>query len=78
MQVAIVGSGNVGQALAQALHRAGHRIIFGMRNPEAGKADQKSIAEAAEQADAADHPRRPVCRRLGGDRGGVGLAPARS
>jgi predicted dinucleotide-binding enzyme len=52
MQVAIVGSGNVGQALAQALHRAGHNIIFGVRKPEAGRADQKSIAEATKQADA--------------------------
>jgi predicted dinucleotide-binding enzyme len=52
MRVAIVGSGNVGHALAQALDRAGHRIIFGMRKPEAGKADQKQIAEAAKQADA--------------------------
>jgi 8-hydroxy-5-deazaflavin:NADPH oxidoreductase len=52
MQVAIVGSGNVGQALAQALDRAGHRIIFGVRNPKAGNTDQKSIVEAAQQADA--------------------------
>jgi predicted dinucleotide-binding enzyme len=51
MQVAIVGSGNVGQALAGALQRAGHRIIFGVRKPEAGRADQKSIAEATKQAD---------------------------
>src|SRR4051794_1737564 len=51
MQVAIVGSGNVGQALAGALQRAGHLIIFGVRQPEAGRADQKSIAEAAETAD---------------------------
>jgi 8-hydroxy-5-deazaflavin:NADPH oxidoreductase len=52
MQVAIVGSGNVGQALAQALHRGGHQIIFGLRNAEPGKAEQTSIAEAAKQADA--------------------------
>ena len=52
MQVAIVGSGNVGHALAQALDRAGHQIIFGVRHPEAGNADQKSIAEASNQADA--------------------------
>ena len=62
MQVAIVGSGNVGQALAQALHGAGHQIIFGMRKPEAGKADQKQIAEAS-QTSRCHHPGRAVCRR---------------
>jgi 2-polyprenyl-6-methoxyphenol hydroxylase-like FAD-dependent oxidoreductase len=33
MQVAIVGSGNVGQALAQALDRAGHQINLRRKAP---------------------------------------------
>jgi predicted dinucleotide-binding enzyme len=52
MQVAIIGSGNVGQALAQALRRAGHQVTFGARNPAAGKPDETSTAEAARHADA--------------------------
>lgn len=36
--IAILGSGRVGSALAKALTRAGHSIIFGSRDPEAAKA----------------------------------------
>jgi predicted dinucleotide-binding enzyme len=52
MQIAIIGSGNVGTALAQALGRAGHTVVFGTRAPEPGKPDQTGIAEAVGGADA--------------------------
>ena len=46
MRIAIIGSGNVGTALAGALRRGGHEVVFGARSPAAGKADQSPIAEA--------------------------------
>jgi predicted dinucleotide-binding enzyme len=52
LQVAIIGAGNVGRALAQALRRTGHQVTFGMRNPSLGNPDGASIAEAARGADA--------------------------
>ena len=52
MQIAIIGTGNVGSALAQALGRAGHHVVFGTRAPEQGKPGQTGIAEAVECADA--------------------------
>jgi hypothetical protein len=52
MRVAIIGTGNVGVALATALRRAGHEVVFGTRRPEAGKPDQHTIAEAVATADA--------------------------
>jgi predicted dinucleotide-binding enzyme len=53
MRVAIIGSGNVGSALAQALRRAGHVVIFGLRSPETGQPDQAGIAGAAAEVVAA-------------------------
>jgi 8-hydroxy-5-deazaflavin:NADPH oxidoreductase len=52
MKVAIIGSGNVGGALAKALGHAGHEITFGVRKPDPGKPDQKGIAEAVSRAEA--------------------------
>jgi predicted dinucleotide-binding enzyme len=49
VQFAIIGSGNVGNALAR---RAGHSIVFGVRSPEAGHPDQAGIAQAAAGDDA--------------------------
>jgi len=37
MQIAIIGSGNVGSALAMAWARVGHRIFLGVRNLESQK-----------------------------------------
>ena len=34
MNIAIIGKGNVGTALAAGLIAAGHRVIFGVRNPD--------------------------------------------
>jgi predicted dinucleotide-binding enzyme len=60
MKIAIIGSGNVGGALAQGWTRVGHQIIFGVRNKDEFKGsrlgDQEnilvdSIPNAAKQAD---------------------------
>lgn len=37
-EIAILGSGRVGSALAKALTRAGHNVAFGSRDPETAKA----------------------------------------
>ena len=50
MDIAIIGTGNVGQALGAALRRAGHRIVFGVRDIEPGNTDQLEIAAAVSQA----------------------------
>ena len=52
MRIAIIGSGNVGNALASALGRAGHSVVFGSRTPEPGRAKETNIADAAAQAEA--------------------------
>jgi 8-hydroxy-5-deazaflavin:NADPH oxidoreductase len=51
MRIAIIGTGHVGSALARALQRARHTIVFGTRSP-ASDADQATIAEAAANAEA--------------------------
>jgi len=33
MQVAIIGKGNVGKALGPNIARAGHKVVFGVRDP---------------------------------------------
>ena len=52
MNIAIIGIGNVGRALADALRRGGHHVIFGVRAPDPAQADQGNIAAAVESADA--------------------------
>jgi 8-hydroxy-5-deazaflavin:NADPH oxidoreductase len=52
LRVAIIGSGNVGTALAQALRRGGHQVVFGNRDPQPDQPDRRGIADAARQADA--------------------------
>jgi predicted dinucleotide-binding enzyme len=44
MKIAIIGAGNVGGSLGKAWAKAGHYIIFGVRNPGAGKT-QPPLAE---------------------------------
>jgi predicted dinucleotide-binding enzyme len=51
MNIAIIGSGNVGGALAQALGRAGHGVRFGTRTPDPGKANEATVADVVQQAD---------------------------
>jgi predicted dinucleotide-binding enzyme len=42
MKIAIIGSGNVGSALANGWIKAGHQVIFGVRNPGSPKT-QKAL-----------------------------------
>lgn len=51
MQIAIIGTGNVGGALARAWARAGHHISLGVRNPQ----DQKVLALTAGGAQITAH-----------------------
>jgi predicted dinucleotide-binding enzyme len=51
MTIAIIGSGNVGGALAQALQRSGHEVVFGVKNPDPEKPEQRAIADAASSAE---------------------------
>lgn len=61
MNIAIIGAGNIGGTLAEGFAKKGHRIFFGVRNPDSFKADvllatypsitAHSIAEAAQAAD---------------------------
>ena len=61
MNIAIIGSGNVGSALAQGLYKAGHTIFFGVRDAASAKAEKASglvsnakivsVAVACKQAD---------------------------
>lgn len=50
MRIAIIGSGNVGTAIAQSLRRAGHEIALGVRRPDPTRPDEMTIAKAAEGA----------------------------
>ncbi|NUN10854.1 MAG: NAD(P)-binding domain-containing protein [Ignavibacteriaceae bacterium] len=43
MKIAIIGSGNVGAALANNWLKAGHNVIFGVRNPDSPKT-RKALA----------------------------------
>jgi predicted dinucleotide-binding enzyme len=55
MRVAIVGKGNVGQALGPNIAAAGHDVVFGVRNPRDPKyASGDGIALKTVQAAAAD------------------------
>jgi predicted dinucleotide-binding enzyme len=46
MKIAIIGTGNVGSALAQRLVQAGHQVDFGVRDASSPKS-QKAIANVA-------------------------------
>lgn len=49
MKIAIIGTGNVGQALASGWTSKGHQVIFGSRDPAGAKA-QAAIAATGGQA----------------------------
>jgi predicted dinucleotide-binding enzyme len=55
MKIAIIGAGNVGGALGKAWAKAGHYIIFGVRNPGHGKT-QPPLAEIGTGATAVTVP----------------------
>ena len=48
MKIAVLGAGNVGGALANALARKGHSIVLGVRDPAASKYQEmaKSLGQA--------------------------------
>lgn len=50
MNIAILGAGNIGSTLGKKWQQAGHRVVFGVRDPHSPKvaAARKSIGEAAE------------------------------
>lgn len=60
MRIGIIGAGNVGVTLGRSLGKAGHTIVYGVREPESGKylelrrpgADVRSVRSAVEEADA--------------------------
>jgi predicted dinucleotide-binding enzyme len=52
MRIAIIGTGNVGSALAGALQRSHHTIVFGTRSPDPFEANQATIVEATADAEA--------------------------
>lgn len=57
MQIAIIGAGNVGKALATGWIAAGHQVIFGVRAPQPQPADgpggavQASVGDAVRSAE---------------------------
>jgi 8-hydroxy-5-deazaflavin:NADPH oxidoreductase len=57
MNIAIIGAGNVGTALGSGWTKAGHHVIYGMRNPDDEKASQLKAAspgaDVASNAEAA-------------------------
>ncbi len=52
MKIAIIGAGNVGGALGKQWAKAGHTIVFGVRNPGQGKT-QPPLAEIGTSATSA-------------------------
>ena len=51
VNIAIIGSGQVGTALARAFGRAGHTVTFGVRTPDASRSNARTIADASVGAD---------------------------
>jgi predicted dinucleotide-binding enzyme len=61
MKISIIGSGNVGSALGRGWVKAGHKVVFGVRNPSSQKTKNalelipgalfKSMADAAGDAE---------------------------
>ncbi len=59
MKIAIIGAGNVGKALAGRFAKAGHEVVFGVRDPAATKNAGLSHP-ALRTAEAAAAPTRAV------------------
>jgi len=49
-RVAILGTGSVGQAIAEGLVRMGHEVRFGSRNPAEAKVPPKTVAVSQREA----------------------------
>src|SRR5437867_3128747 len=52
MKIAIIGSGNVGQALTKSLRKAGHEVVVASEHPEHAREVASQLGVAAEDADA--------------------------
>jgi predicted dinucleotide-binding enzyme len=50
MRIAIVGAGNVGRGLGTAFSRAGHVVVFGVRDPDSDKCRQALAAAPGSSA----------------------------
>lgn len=46
MKIAIIGSGNVGSALASGFIKAKHEVVFGVRNPESPKTKKSARVDS--------------------------------
>ena len=57
MRIAIIGAGNVGGSLGAALTKAGHEVVFGVRDPES---DKSRAAISAAPGSSAAAPRDAV------------------
>ena len=53
MHLAIIGFGQVGQALATTFRRTGHEVVFGVRDPATDDPAQRPVADAVAAADIA-------------------------
>jgi predicted dinucleotide-binding enzyme len=60
MQLGIIGAGNVGKALAAGWLKAGHSVIFGVRDPAAGGGEPAGGGYAS----VADDARKPLVPSL--------------
>src|SRR5215475_12714262 len=54
MKIAIIGAGTVGTSLAGGWRKAGHDILFGVRDPAGKKAALASLGDVASARDGAD------------------------
>ena len=57
MRIAIIGAGNVGGSLGAALTKAGHEVVFGVRDPDS---DKSRAAISAAPGSSATEPRDAV------------------
>ena len=53
MRIAVIGAGNVGRAVGQGWTRAGHQVVYGVRDPgkETGPGVFRTVREAAADAE---------------------------
>jgi predicted dinucleotide-binding enzyme len=54
MRVAVIGTGNIGSTLGDALARAGHEVALGSRNPDGGSAGGPPVVDVGTALDGAD------------------------
>src|SRR6516165_2741320 len=53
MKIAVLGAGNVGKALGEALAARGHDVVYGVRDPKRSEAKPaRTVADAIQDSDA--------------------------